>query len=150
MPFSQSDHEWNTGLFLNSTVFWDITPCSPLKVSRSFGGTYHLNLQGGSARHLLSRLFLSWFFLRPWRWRRYIPPKRRLTFIGLHDVISQKMVLFTTTAVRTSDPAGLLWCVVEYKKWAYTRNQTFNMLSWHRAIRVVRHLVISFASRRTM
>jgi hypothetical protein len=33
------------------------------------------------------------------------PPKRRLTFNGLHDVISQKIVIFITTAVRTSNPA---------------------------------------------
>jgi hypothetical protein len=31
---------------LKSTVFWDITPCCPLKVNRRFGGTYCLNLQG--------------------------------------------------------------------------------------------------------
>jgi hypothetical protein len=31
---------------IKSTIFWDITPCSPLKVSRRFGGTYHLHLQG--------------------------------------------------------------------------------------------------------
>jgi hypothetical protein len=27
-------------------VLWDIRPCSPLKVSRHFGGTYHLRLKG--------------------------------------------------------------------------------------------------------
>jgi hypothetical protein len=37
-------------------------------------------------------------------WRRYFPPKRLLTFNGLHGVISQKMVRFRTTAVRTSNP----------------------------------------------
>jgi hypothetical protein len=42
--------------------------------------------------HLLSRWFLAW--LRPWRWRRHIPPKRRLTSNGLHGVISQKTELF--------------------------------------------------------
>jgi hypothetical protein len=31
---------------LKSTIFCDITPCSPLKVNRRFGGTYRLNLQG--------------------------------------------------------------------------------------------------------
>jgi hypothetical protein len=30
---------------MKSVVFWDIMPCSPLKVSRRFGGTYHLYLQ---------------------------------------------------------------------------------------------------------
>jgi hypothetical protein len=29
-----------------STIFWDITPCSPLNVNRRFGGTYRLHLQG--------------------------------------------------------------------------------------------------------
>jgi hypothetical protein len=33
------------------------------------------------------------------------PPKRRLTYNGLHDVVSQKTVLFVTTPVRTSNPA---------------------------------------------
>jgi hypothetical protein len=40
-------------------------------------------------------------FLRPWRWRLYVPPKRRLKLNGLHDVISQKMILFTTTNAKT-------------------------------------------------
>jgi hypothetical protein len=30
-----------------SSIFWDITPCSPLKVNRRFGGTYPL-LHNGS------------------------------------------------------------------------------------------------------
>jgi hypothetical protein len=29
-----------------SSIFWDITPCSPLKVSRRFGGTYRLHIYG--------------------------------------------------------------------------------------------------------
>jgi hypothetical protein len=48
--------------------------------------------------------FLLRLFFRPWRWRRYVPPKRRLTLNGLHGVISQKMALFITTAVITSNP----------------------------------------------
>jgi hypothetical protein len=46
------------------------------------------------ACHLLSRWFLAQHIIRPWRWRRYVPPKLRLTLNGLHGVISQKMVLF--------------------------------------------------------
>jgi hypothetical protein len=38
--------------------------------------------------------FLAWLILRPWRLRRHFSPKRRLTFNGLHDVISQKIELF--------------------------------------------------------
>jgi hypothetical protein len=34
-----------TAVVMN-TIFWDITPCSRLKVNWRFGGTYHLHLQG--------------------------------------------------------------------------------------------------------
>jgi hypothetical protein len=39
-------------------------------------------------------LLVCWTSLRPWRWRRYVPPKRRLLHNGLHGVISQKIILF--------------------------------------------------------
>jgi hypothetical protein len=58
---------------LKNSVFLDITPCSLLKVRRRFGGTCCLH-----------------------------PPKRRLTLIGLHGVVSQKIELYITTAARTS------------------------------------------------
>jgi hypothetical protein len=60
-------------------------PCGALKVNWRFGGTY---------RHLLSRWFLARLIFRPWRWRRYVPPKRRFTLNGLRGVISQKMALY--------------------------------------------------------
>jgi hypothetical protein len=53
-----------TASVMKSTIFWDITPCSRLKCS---------------ACHLLSRWFLARLILPPWRWKRYVPPKRRLT-----------------------------------------------------------------------
>jgi hypothetical protein len=68
---------------MNSIIFWDMTPCSLLSCNRRFGGTYRLHIQGRAE-----------LFLRPWRLRRYIPPKRRLQLKRLHDVISQKMILF--------------------------------------------------------
>jgi hypothetical protein len=40
------------------------------------------------------RWIIAWFIVRPWTRRRYVPPKRRLTFNGLHGFISQKIVLF--------------------------------------------------------
>jgi hypothetical protein len=46
------------------------------------------------AWYLLSRWFLAWLNLWPWRWRRHVPPKRQLTFHGLHGVISRKIELF--------------------------------------------------------
>jgi hypothetical protein len=35
-----------TSVVMKSFIFWDITPCSLLKVNRRFGGTCHLHLQG--------------------------------------------------------------------------------------------------------
>jgi hypothetical protein len=35
-----------TAAVMKSSVFWDITLCSPLKVNRPFGGTYRLHRQG--------------------------------------------------------------------------------------------------------
>jgi hypothetical protein len=87
-----------TAVVMKRTIFWDITPCNPLKVNRRFEGTYPLHLQGriisraksqrGSkwqACHLFSRCFFD---------LEDVPPKRGLTFNGLHGVISEKIVLF--------------------------------------------------------
>jgi hypothetical protein len=35
-----------TAVVMKSIIFWDITPCSPMKVNRRSGGTYRLHLQG--------------------------------------------------------------------------------------------------------
>jgi hypothetical protein len=42
-----------------------------------------------------------WYFA--WPTRRHVPPKRRLTSNRLHGTKSQKIELFMTTVVRTSD-----------------------------------------------
>jgi hypothetical protein len=84
-----------TALIQKSTIFWDIMPCSPLKVYWCFGGT---------CRHLLSCWFLVQLIFRPWRWRQHVALKRQLTFNRQHGVISQKIVLFITSTVRTSNP----------------------------------------------
>jgi hypothetical protein len=69
-----------------------ITPCSLLKVNRCLCLLH------------ASRWFLAWLILRPWRWRWHVPLKHRLTFDGLHGIISHKMELFITTVVRTWNP----------------------------------------------
>jgi hypothetical protein len=58
-----------TRSILKSIIFWDVTPCSLL-------------------RYLRYLLVLTEFFFRPWRWRRYVPPKRRLHLNRLHGVTS--------------------------------------------------------------
>jgi hypothetical protein len=35
-----------TAVVRKSSTFWDITPCSPLKVNRYFGGIGRFHLQG--------------------------------------------------------------------------------------------------------
>jgi hypothetical protein len=61
-------------------------------------------VQGAS--YLLSRWYLA-RLIRPWRWRRYVPPKLQLTSNGLHGIIAQKRAHFITTAVRTSNLPNL-------------------------------------------
>jgi hypothetical protein len=35
-----------TAVVMKSSIFWDITTCGQLEVSRRFGGTYRFHLQG--------------------------------------------------------------------------------------------------------
>jgi hypothetical protein len=92
-------------LRVKRSVFCDITPCSSLKVNRRFRITCRLHFQ--DRRISQARNHLEASSKQSWRWRRYVPLKRQLTFNGLHGVISQKIVLFITTAVRTLHPAKL-------------------------------------------
>jgi hypothetical protein len=64
-----------TAVIMKSTIFWDIMPCSPLKVNRWFGREYRLHLQG----QRISRAINQW--------------ASRLTFNELDGVISQKTVI---------------------------------------------------------
>jgi hypothetical protein len=83
-----------TAVVTKSSILWDTTPCSQLKVNRRFGGTRRLRLYGRALLPTCLRWLPTWLILRPWRWRRLVLPKYQLTFNGLHGVISQKIVLF--------------------------------------------------------
>jgi hypothetical protein len=89
-----------TAVTMKNAVIWDVAPCRSC-LDRRFGGTYRLHLQGRKIRergpsvacsHLLTLVPHSRTFL-PWRWRRYVPPKRRFTQ-ELHGVTSQKTAFF--------------------------------------------------------
>jgi hypothetical protein len=97
-----SNQYYCTEGIIKSTIFWDITPCSPLKVNQCFRGTYRLHLQD-----LLSHWYLAWL-IRPWRWRQHVPPKRWLTFNGLHSIISHKTLLLMTTTVNLKSYKGII------------------------------------------
>jgi hypothetical protein len=110
--------------YLKSTVFWDITPCSPLKVNGRFGGTSSPSSgsknkprnqnEAGSYQnsdsdcYLLHASFLLVLVFGPQCGD--FPPKRRLTFNGLHDIVSRKILFFITNAVRTSNPTQFIIC----------------------------------------
>jgi hypothetical protein len=52
----------------------------------------------------------SWYivrFIRPWRQKTCVLPKSMLTFNWLYSVICQKIMVFITTAVWTSNPTHL-------------------------------------------
>jgi hypothetical protein len=107
--------------FFQSPFSWEITLPSPLIVNLRFGGTSRLYLQGRSAT--ASCWFLAWRILQPWRLRRHVTPQCRLTFNGLHGVISQKILLFITIAERASNAFLCLPC----KKWIKERTRVSRM-----------------------
>jgi hypothetical protein len=49
-----------TNTCIKSSIFWDITPCSPLSVNRRFGGTYRLHLQGRRIRRARNQCESRW------------------------------------------------------------------------------------------
>jgi hypothetical protein len=78
-----------------STIFWDITPCSPLKVNRRFRETHRFHLQGRISRAR---------YQRESRWQATCSYETLVVFSGLHGAISLKITLFITTGVKTSNP----------------------------------------------
>jgi hypothetical protein len=88
-----------------TVIFWDITLCNPLEVNWHFRGTFHLRHQGRR---------ISWTGKHA-SWQAAI----QLTFNGLHSIISQKMVRFITTTVRTSNP--VIFMVTAVRMSIYTK-----------------------------
>jgi hypothetical protein len=73
-----------TVMAMKSSVLWDITQCSPMSQL-----TFRSNISFPRFLPASCWLLVSLIFL-PWRLRRYIPPKRRLTSTELHGIISQE------------------------------------------------------------
>jgi hypothetical protein len=82
-------------MYNERSIFWDITPCSPLKDNRRFGGA---GSKQSSVMLPASPWFLVWLILRAWRFRWHVPPKRQLSFNGQHGVISYKSEHLVTTS----------------------------------------------------
>jgi hypothetical protein len=83
----------SSGMWLH-VVCWDATDVSEEHIASIFRDEENFSLPPA---YLLVLLKL---FLRPWRWRRYVPPKRRLHLNRLHGVTSQKMILFGQEILR--------------------------------------------------
>jgi hypothetical protein len=84
-----------------SSVLWDITQCSPLKVNRLFGGTCRLNLQGrrisqARKQQAASELGLAYSSILKLETACY--SETSANFNGLHGVISQSIELFKTNS----------------------------------------------------
>jgi hypothetical protein len=95
-----------TAVVMKSTsiMFWDMTPWRIILLLTCL-------LAGLLAGFLLN------LFLRPWRCRRYIPPKRRLTLKGLHGIISQEMILSVLKNVYNfirSSSQYIRWIIINY------------------------------------
>jgi hypothetical protein len=135
---------------LKSIIFWDMTPCSPLSYNQRFGGTYRLHHQGrrnrfskpvskqvaSRSRMILLATCLLNLFLWPWRWRRYVPPERRLKLNGLHSIISQKIILFIAIAVKTSNPTSFYFflCTIQIQlltQFLFWYSQNNNTKEWN-------------------
>jgi hypothetical protein len=85
------------------SIFW--VEKSPSEESAWAGGcrlntSWMFSTCGSVCSHLPTLVPRSRIFL-PWKWRRYVPPKRRFTQ-DLHGATSQKTVFFIVTAVKTS------------------------------------------------
>jgi hypothetical protein len=88
---------------MRSALFWDITQRTVVILHQSFGTAYQSHLQGArSTRRLLD----------PWRWDRYVVPKRRYRIATLRCVISQKSTYLTYIAAEAWNHAlSLYWLI---------------------------------------
>jgi hypothetical protein len=75
---------------MKNAVFWDVAPCRYC-VNRRFGGMYRRLQPPAHAGSSFADIFLSW------RWRRYIPQKRRFTQY-LYSATSQKTAFYMKNA----------------------------------------------------
>jgi hypothetical protein len=88
----------------------DIAPCSQSIWKSTVVSVEHpdfiFRAEGvsSSACHLLSRWHLA-RLIRPWRWR-HVPPKRRLTFNGIHGVVGWGTMV---QAVRSRVQVPMRW-----------------------------------------
>jgi hypothetical protein len=150
---------------MKSSNFWDLTPCSLLKVSRRFGVKSLLNLQG--SRVDLYHAMWDLKFSQRWLWRvssseiwrcvvrrvstRYVPPKRRVEslrttqrHIPEYDTLLYHAVFLLGLLFNSEDEGDIFlrnvrWLSTDYAA-LYSRrynswNYTFSRSQWPRRVR---------------
>jgi hypothetical protein len=95
-------------------IFWDLTPCICLKVSRHFGVRYQIHLQRRRISQVIyfwllysSYLFLMWFSLQPWRSSRYVRPTHLLNLMHYAELYLTRCNS-SQTAVITNNSVALV------------------------------------------
>jgi hypothetical protein len=125
---------WSKRFPSKRSIFWDVTPYSPVKVNTCFGGTFRFHLQylrqaeqESNMKKAASRGLQSWW----WRW--HVRLERLLTSVELHDVILQ-IELFMRTAVRTWNSTSFLLSleknVLERAIWTNHRASNPEFVEW--------------------
>jgi hypothetical protein len=105
---------------------------SPLKIYWHFQGILSPHLQGQAislslAFTLVSRSAYSLTL----KMEQTFYSKSRLAFNRLHDVIPQKIEIFITTIVRTSNPGIMTWSVLIYLQLPWTVSLSGTVTSWN-------------------
>jgi hypothetical protein len=83
-----------------STIFWDVTPCSPVESFRYYGSS-----DSKIIFVVCFSLVSSLDCYSNWRWRQLVSPNPRWTSNRLYGVKSQKDVNFHLTTLSASRPA---------------------------------------------
>jgi hypothetical protein len=85
-----------TAVVMKSTIFWDITPCSPLSANRRFGGirVEERAKQETSMKQIASRGCFTLVSCMAHSSTLKMEATCSSEISGLHGVISQKIVLF--------------------------------------------------------
>jgi hypothetical protein len=96
-----------------SSVFWDVTIRSALKVSQRFGGTCHLHFQGQRVKQVRNLYEAG---------SMHVPLKCQLTYNRLHGALSQMIELFITVAVTTSNPLYF------NKLWEHNKTRIYKLI----------------------
>jgi hypothetical protein len=144
-----------TAVTTNSAVFWDVDPCIS-RVNRRFRGTIAFIFRTADYNHLLKLIPRSRII--HWRWKRYVPPKRRFTQ-DLHDATSQKTaclylcflqrwILVDCVTVWTTPATTWGMCrvcvILDYPD--YTLAQHLDLPSWFRDFITVERELCNFTT----